>query len=72
MLQELGREALRIPELSDKVTTSAIGGTWYSGKNHALTSRGLDFFEALSPAQGDPAFERLPAPLDLGVVWKVE
>jgi hypothetical protein len=47
-LQELGRDALSIPALAHKLAVSAIGGTWDSGKGHAVTPRGRDFFEALA------------------------
>jgi hypothetical protein len=47
-LQELGADALTVPALAGKLTVSAIGGTWHSGKSHAMTPRGRDFFEALS------------------------
>ncbi len=47
-LQELGAAALEVPELSLKLRVGAIGGTWRSGKNHAMTPRGTDFFKALA------------------------
>ena len=46
-LQEHGAGALLVPELAGKLTMSAIGGTWHSGKDHAITPRGRDFFKAL-------------------------
>ena len=46
-LQELGPAALLVPELAAQLTASAIGGTWHSGKDHALSPRGQDFFQAL-------------------------
>jgi hypothetical protein len=48
VLQELGADALRVPALADKLTASAIAGTWHSGKKHAVTPRGNDLFEALA------------------------
>jgi hypothetical protein len=47
-LQELGPEALAVPELAPTLTVRAIGGTWHSGKSHAITPRGRDFFKALA------------------------
>jgi hypothetical protein len=47
-LQERGPAALHIPELAAKATARAIGGTWHSGKGHAITPRGRDFFKALA------------------------
>jgi hypothetical protein len=48
-LQELGAAALSVPALADKLTASAIGGTWRSGKKHDVTTRGRgrDLFDAL-------------------------
>ncbi len=47
-LQELGAASLQVPELASKLSVSAIGGTWHSGKSHAITPRGRDLFKALS------------------------
>jgi hypothetical protein len=47
-LQEEGAAALAVPPLAAKVTARAIGGTWHSGKSHAITPRGRDFFKALA------------------------
>jgi hypothetical protein len=47
VLQEKGEEALKVPSLVDRVTALAVGGTWHSGKDHAMTPRGADFFAAL-------------------------
>ena len=47
-LQELGPASLEIAELASKLAVSAIGGTWCSGKSHAITPRGRDFFKALA------------------------
>ncbi len=46
-LQELGPTSLEVPELAYKLVVSAIGGTWHSGKGHAITPRGRDLFKAL-------------------------
>ncbi|HEY2514047.1 MAG TPA: hypothetical protein VGI39_24440 [Polyangiaceae bacterium] len=47
-LQEFGPTSLHVPELASKLSVSAIGGTWQSGKGHAMTPRGDDLFKALS------------------------
>jgi len=47
-LQELAEDALSIPELSHKLSVTAVGGTWHSGKGHAMTPRGKFFFKALA------------------------
>jgi hypothetical protein len=47
-LQELGPASLRVRELASKLLVRAIGGTWHSGKSHAITPRGSDLFKALS------------------------
>ena len=47
-LQEHGAAALAVRELSLKLKVNAIGGTWYSGKGHAITPRGRDLFKALA------------------------
>lgn len=46
-LQEHGAESLDVRELAHKLDVDAIGGTWHSGKEHALTPRGKSFFKAL-------------------------
>jgi hypothetical protein len=47
-LQEHGAASLAVPALAAKLTVRAIGGTWHSGKGHAITPRGRDFFKALA------------------------
>jgi hypothetical protein len=47
-LQELGAAALNIPDMAPALTVHAVGGTWHSGKSHAITPRGRDFFKALA------------------------
>ena len=47
-LQELGPASLQVSELGHKLSVSAIGGTWHSGKGHAITPRGRDLFKALA------------------------
>jgi hypothetical protein len=47
-MQELGAAALSIPEMAPSLTVHAVGGTWHSGKSHAITPRGRDFFKALA------------------------
>ncbi|HEY2516520.1 MAG TPA: hypothetical protein VGI39_36875, partial [Polyangiaceae bacterium] len=47
-LQEHGAAALEVPALAGEVVAHAVGGTWHSGKKHALTPRGRDLFEALA------------------------
>jgi hypothetical protein len=47
-LQQKGIKALSVPSLSDRIVATAIGGTWHSGKDHAMTPRGADFFKALA------------------------
>jgi hypothetical protein len=47
-LQELGPRALEVKELEGELSSvKAIGGTWHSGKDHAMTPRGKDLFRAL-------------------------
>jgi hypothetical protein len=47
-LQELGPRALEVKELSHVLASvKAVGGTWHSGKDHAVTPRGQDLFRAL-------------------------
>ncbi len=48
-LQNRGKDALELPSLAaDLASVRAISGTWHSGKKHAMTPRGKDFFEALA------------------------
>jgi hypothetical protein len=47
-MQELGPASLQPPDGGSKLSVSAIGGTWHSGKSHAITPRGRDFFRALA------------------------
>ncbi len=47
-LQEHGADSLSVPALAAKLSARAIGGTWRSGKGHAITPRGIDFFKALA------------------------
>ena len=48
-LQNRGKNALELPSLAGELAAvRAISGTWHSGKKHAMTPRGKDFFEALA------------------------
>src|SRR6202034_1300758 len=46
-MQELGAAALSVPELALKLLVRALGGSWLSGKAHAIAQHGRDFFKAL-------------------------
>jgi hypothetical protein len=47
LVQQQGAAALAPKALAGKLKTTAIGGTWHSGKDHAVTPRGTDFFRAI-------------------------
>jgi hypothetical protein len=47
VLQQKGKDALKVESLADRIAALAIAGTWHSGKDHAMTPRGADFFAAL-------------------------
>jgi hypothetical protein len=47
-MQDLGAAALSVPEMALEVDAEAVGGTWHSGKSHAITPRGRNFFKALA------------------------
>ena len=46
--RSLAARRSRLSEVASKVSVSAIGGTWHSGKSHAITPRGRDLFKALA------------------------